>query len=206
MMPLLLLLLALLLAGCSTPPPPLVLAAQADEFDSAPPTARKYRATMTREDRLAFGLNAPIPVLAAQIHQESNWNEQARSGVGAQGLAQFMPATARDFPDERGEVQPYNPDWALRAQARYMKRLWDAVRYADDCNRVGGALASYNGGLGWHNKRQALAATPGDYWNAVRPINPGINAANQTENAAYAPRIVRQLQPIYRTWGVTLCL
>lgn len=191
----------LLLQGC-TPVP----AAQAEEVDTAPPKARQYRAELTRNARTVWGLAAPIPVLAAQLQQESDWNPNARSPVGAAGMCQFMPATARDFPDAQGQVDVYSPAWCLRAQSEYMHSLHAAVRYDDGCNRMGAALSSYNGGLGWHNKRQARAMTPQDFWNDVRVINPGITAANQRENEDYPLRIVYKLQPAYRTWGALTCL
>ena len=59
-----------------------------------PQAAQQYRALLVRTAHAVWGLDAPVAVLAAQIHQESAWNAQAISRVGAQGLAQFMPATA----------------------------------------------------------------------------------------------------------------
>ena len=35
----------------------------------------------------------PVSVVAAQLAQESRWNPDATSPAGAQGIAQFMPAT-----------------------------------------------------------------------------------------------------------------
>lgn len=61
---------------------------------SIPVEARQYQRELTRNARAVWGLNAPVSTFAAQIHQESQWNARARSPVGAQGLAQFMPATA----------------------------------------------------------------------------------------------------------------
>lgn len=208
----LLLALALLLTACSpvsqSPPGALITRAEAIEFDAAPPVARKYRPTMTREARAVWGLDAPIPMLAAQIHQESAWNEGARSPVGAGGLAQFMPSTATDFPDELGRVDVYNPDWAIRAQARYMRDLYGRVSYPRECDRMGASLSAYNGGIGWHNKRQRIAVDRGDptnFWNSVRTFNPGVTAANQRENEEYPVRIVDQRQGQYRTWGRVVC-
>ncbi|WZB64465.1 lytic transglycosylase domain-containing protein [Achromobacter xylosoxidans] len=39
-------------------------------------------------------MDAPVSTFAAQIHQESAWRPGAVSAVGAQGMAQFMPATS----------------------------------------------------------------------------------------------------------------
>ena len=200
-------LLLLSASACSPtePPPQLVTSVQAAAFDSAPPIARKYQATVTREWRLVWGITAPIPVAAAQLQQESGWNPSAVSPAGARGLAQFMPYTAKDFPDDNGQVLPDNPDWSVRAQSRYMHLLYTRVVYPDDCNRIGAALSSYNGGAGWHDKRQKKAADPADFWNSVRTINPGVTPASQAENADYPERIVYKIQPTYRTWGPLLC-
>lgn len=201
--------LALLLHGCAEPTaaPKLVTSVQAAELDSAPPIARKYRAALTREARAAWGYpDAPVPMLAAQIAQESGWNEAARSPVGAGGLAQFMPSTASDYPDEQGKVDIYSPEWALRAQSRYMHDLYGRLKYSRDCDRMGAALSSYNGGIGHANDRQKLAADSQDFWNSVRVIQPPkVSAASQAENADYPHRIVVKLQPTYRFWGTVTC-
>jgi len=194
-----------LLVGCTPGERPVLISAvRAEEFDTAPVAARQYRAELTRNARLSFGLNAPIPLLAGQIEQESGWNTQATSRVGAAGLCQAMPGTARAFPDEQGLVEPYNPSWCLRLQSQYMKQLKDSVHYPRECDCLGAALSSYNGGLGWHNKRQALAGNPTDYFGSVRTINPGITPGNQHENETYAPLIV-QRQKHYLSWGAPSC-
>ena len=58
-----------------------------------PAAAARYRLTLLREAHGQWGLDAPVAAFAAQVHQESGWNPQAVSRVGARGLAQFMPAT-----------------------------------------------------------------------------------------------------------------
>lgn len=77
-------------------------------------------------------------VFLAQIMQESGWDVNAISSAGAQGLAQFMPATARDF-----GIDPFNPEQALDGAARYMRQGLD--RYKGDYRK---ALAAYNAGFG----------------------------------------------------------
>ena len=205
-------LVAILLAACGQAPAPSVaLISQADavEFDPTPAAARKFRPTLTREARLVWGLDAPIPMLAAQLHQESGWDPNARSAVGAGGLAQFMPSTAADYPDGSGRVDVYNPDWAIRAQSRYLRDLYARVSYPRECDRLGAALSAYNGGLGWHNRRQRTAndrGDPTDFWAGVRVINPGVTAANQRENEEYPIKIIDRWQGRYGHWGRTVCL
>ena len=60
-----------------------------------PQAAARYKLTLLREAHSQWGLDAPVAAFAAQVHQESGWRADAVSRVGARGLAQFMPATAR---------------------------------------------------------------------------------------------------------------
>ncbi|WP_349816831.1 transglycosylase SLT domain-containing protein [Acidovorax sp. SUPP3434] len=57
----------------------------------------KHRSLLIRSAHAVWGLDAPVAVFTAQVHQEreSAWRAGAASHVGAAGLAQFMPATLR---------------------------------------------------------------------------------------------------------------
>lgn len=179
----------------------------------APPAALPYRSLLRRQASMVWGLGAPVAVFAAQIHQESRWRPDARSPVGAQGLAQFMPTTANWLGGIDGDLAqraPSNPTWALRAVVAYDRWLWQRVAYwADDCQRMAFVLSAYNGGLGWVYKRQAAAARDGRArgvcLGATCDINPGISPASQRENARYPALILIQHQRLYRGWGPGLC-
>jgi soluble lytic murein transglycosylase-like protein len=82
--------------------------------------------------------NVSAKLLAAQIYAESNFNPFARSSKGAEGIAQFMPATARAY----GLANPYDPEQAINAQARLMR---DLLR---QFGSVPLALGAYNAGPG----------------------------------------------------------
>jgi hypothetical protein len=102
-----------------------------------PAQANIYRAQLTREARAAWGLEAPVVLFAAQIHQESGWREDARSPVGALGLAQFMPGTAawiaQLYPANLGDAAPLDARWALRALVTYDLWLWERLtEFRDD--------------------------------------------------------------------------
>lgn len=86
--------------------------------------------------RAAQRSSVSAALLAAQIQVESNFNPYARSSAGAQGIAQFMPATARRY----GLANPFDPDAAIDAQARLMRNL--LRQFAS----VPLALAAYNAG------------------------------------------------------------
>ena len=179
-----------------------------------PQDAYKYRSILIRSARAVWGLNAPTATFAAQVHQESYWRSDAVSRVGARGLTQFMPATSKWiaglYPELSGN-EPHNPAWALQAQARYMYWLWARVRAADPCQRMAKALSSYNGGLGWLQRDERLAAQrgldPALWWDGVENINAGRSAAAKHENQQYPRKILLQLEPAYIStgWGLGVC-
>ena len=88
--------------------------------------------------RAAQRWNVSATLLAAQLHAESNFNPFAVSPAGAQGIAQFMPATARAY----GLRDPFDARAAIDAQARLMR---DLLR---QFGSVPLALAAYNAGPG----------------------------------------------------------
>lgn len=102
-----------------------------------------------RQDIADASANSGIPqaTLAAQIDQESGWDPNAVSPAGAQGLAQFMPATWIEWGDG---ADPFDPHAAIAAQGRYMKHLRTQVSALtedqDEALRL--TLAAYNAGPG----------------------------------------------------------
>ncbi|HIF3110312.1 TPA: transglycosylase SLT domain-containing protein [Salmonella enterica] len=179
-----------------------------------PPTAAlKYRSDVIRSARVDWGLNAPVADFAAQLHQESGWNPAARSPVGAQGLAQFMPSTADwiagIFP-ALSSREPYNPGWAIRALVSYDRWLWQRVTVPDGCERMAMTLSAYNGGPGWVDRDRRLARSRGlddaRWFGAVETVNAGRSAANWRENRRYPQRILHTLAPRYLSWGGASCV
>lgn len=77
-------------------------------------------------------------LLEALVWQESRWRESAVSPVGAQGLAQLMPGTARYL-----GVDSRDPFQNLEGGARYLREQLD--RFGGDLEK---ALAAYNAGPG----------------------------------------------------------
>lgn len=71
-------------------------------------------------DELSPGL------MAAQVWAESNWNANATSSVGAQGIAQFMPSTWATYGkdgDGDGKADINNPKDSIMGQGNYMCHL-----------------------------------------------------------------------------------
>lgn len=81
--------------------------------------------------------NIPTMMLSALLKQESGFNPNAQSYVGASGIAQFMPATAQSF-----GIDPLDPEQAIPAAAKYLRTEWDRFGKPEL------ALAAYNAGGG----------------------------------------------------------
>lgn len=174
--------------------------------DSPPRAALKHRADLVRISHATWGLDAPVAVFAAQIHQESGWNPEAVSHVGAVGMAQFMPATAKWWCEinslQPAECQPRNPAWAIRAMIGYDKWLYERVRGQTEYDRLHAMLRSYNGGLG-HWQTEAAKVRPAiDRFTVDAACGSARRAAvHCRENVGYPRRILAVLQQRYLTWG-----
>lgn len=118
--------------------------------------------------REAAGIDWDWRLLAAQVAQESRFDPEARSWVGARGLLQLMPRTA----SELGVRDPTDPEENVGGGVRYLawlSGLWE--REIDDPEeRLKFILASYNAGRGHVLDAQRLAEKNGDDptdWNDV---------------------------------------
>ncbi len=78
----------------------------------------------------------PPAILLAIKNAGERSNSNQTSPVGAQGVMQFMPATAK----EMGVADPRDPAQSIDGAARYMRKLFDAYGSWD------AAVAHYNGG------------------------------------------------------------
>jgi membrane-bound lytic murein transglycosylase MltF len=171
-----------------------------------PRESLKYKRELIRQSRIIWGLNAPIPLFASQIHQESTWNHLAKSKY-AKGLTQFTDSTAEwmieIFPQlKRANV--YNPNWSIRAMLLYDSWLDDRIKSIDECNQWAMILSSYNGGLTWLNRDKALAeakgSNPNVWWNHVEKFSNRADWAIK-ENRNYSKNIILKHQLIYADWG-----
>lgn len=82
----------------------------------------------------------PILVLSL-IKQESAFDSDAGSQVGAMGLMQLMPATAADTDPEVRTTELLNPDINIRVGTKYLRQLLTRFN-----GNIALALAAYNAG------------------------------------------------------------
>jgi hypothetical protein len=80
----------------------------------------------------------PTPFFANLIWQESGFNPRVVSPAGAQGIAQFMPETAKEY----GLTNPFDPIHALHAAGKFLNKL------VAQFGNLGLAAAAYNAGPG----------------------------------------------------------
>ena len=108
----------------------------------------------------------PPEFFARLIWKESRFDIRALSPVGAQGIAQFMPATARI----RGLADPWDPRQAIPASAHFLADL------RAQFGNFGLAAAAYNGGPHrverWLAKGGRLPGETVDYVHSIthRPV------------------------------------
>ncbi len=112
-------------------------------------------------------------LIAAQIVQESGFRTKARSRVGASGLMQLMPQTAREISREL-DIQYImrNPRENITAGIYHLHKQYRLFPNADYDNRIKLALASYNAGAGRVFDAQDIARyykQPPNVWDTVHP-------------------------------------
>ena len=109
-------------------------------------------------------------LVAAQIYQESHFDPARKSWVGALGLFQIMPATARGL----GIQDPTDPEQSIRGGLKYMHQLSDHYKEVPDpIERYRFALAAYNTGFGHVDDARHLARAgrkDAARWREVAPF------------------------------------
>lgn len=108
----------------------------------------------------------PVSILSWLLWKESRYNPAIidgtkRSSAGAMGIAQFMPATARE--ELGSDAAALDPARAIPGAARYLAKLYRSLGTWDK------ALAAYNWGIG-NVQRKGMAAAPAetrDYYSTI---------------------------------------
>jgi soluble lytic murein transglycosylase-like protein len=99
-------------------------------------TAVPYQSLITAAAK-KYGLDPAL--LAGIVKQESNFNPNAKSPVGAKGLTQLMDSTARGL----GVTDPFDPAQSLDGGARFLSGLMKQFHGDQSL-----AVAAYNAGPG----------------------------------------------------------
>ena len=102
-----------------------------------------YEQQRTHVDNAAKTHGIDNELIRAVIQVESGWNPNARSKVGAMGLMQLKPGTAREL----GVKNAYDPAQNIAGGSKYLARL--VKKYKGDVSK---ALMAYNCGPGNVNK------------------------------------------------------
>ncbi|MEE9366738.1 MAG: transglycosylase SLT domain-containing protein [Dehalococcoidales bacterium] len=155
-------------------------------------TNDRYDNHFSRAGKMYFSTMLPWQIHKAQGMTESALQPTVCSPVGACGIMQFMPATARDM----GLANRFDARNSIYFGVKYMRRLWSIFK-ADrtPADRYRFAAASYNWGAG----------------NVIRNAQPRAQEAGANENSwagikmfipeetrLYIPRISRWCQRFAR--------
>lgn len=108
-----------------------------NDFDSYLNTSTTTMDDIFQKASDTYGV--PVNLLKAMAKQESNFDPNATSHCGAQGVMQLMPATAASL----GVTDAYDPEQNIMGGAKYISQL--LAKYNGD---VSLALAAYNAGSG----------------------------------------------------------
>jgi soluble lytic murein transglycosylase-like protein len=116
-----------------------------------------YLSALFTEAGKAHGVDPRL--IAAVAHRESAFNPNAVSAVGAGGLMQLMPTTARYL----GATDVFDPRQNVNAGAKYLRMLLDTFHGDLDLtlaayNAGPGAVQKYNGVPPYHETRAYVAA------------------------------------------------
>ncbi len=136
----------------------------------------------------ANDLNWDWRLLASMIYQESRFNPEAISWMGARGLMQVMPETAELFGYTASLERPETNLKAGITYIKFLKRLWKNI--PDSTERQKFILASYNVGQGHVMDARRLARKHGknpDIWTD----NVEIFILAKSESAFYNDPIVK---------------
>jgi|AntRauTorcE11898_2_1112593.scaffolds.fasta_scaffold04178_5 membrane-bound lytic murein transglycosylase F len=129
----------------------------------------------------------------AQLWEESKMIPGARSHMGAEGIAQFMPATWREWAPRVGfpDAPATDPRAACHASVAYMADLYEQWWWPrPEADRWALALASYNAGLDNLLAAQRLSGGASSYADIIQSLE-RVTGAHASETKTYVRRIFR---------------
>ena len=117
-------------------------------------------------ERASKKYDVPYNFLVAIAKAESNFNVNAKSGAGAEGIMQLMPATAKSL----GCDDPYDAESAIMAGAKYLASHLEAfdgdLKLAAAAYNAGGAAVRKYDGIPPYSETQQYVKTVMKYTNA----------------------------------------
>lgn len=121
----------------------------------------------------------PSGLLKAVAYTESNYNPNARSPVGASGMFQFMPGTAKQY-----GVNVADPISSAKGAAKMYADL--LKQNGGDLNR---ALAGYNWGQG-NLQRKGLERAPAETRGYINKVNGLLSGGQKMANKEITPEMM----------------
>ena len=147
-------------------------------------------------------------LLAALLTQESGFNPKARSPVGAQGIAQFMPSTWEAHGIDGngdGKRDVWDPEDAIPSSVKYLCTISQEVKNVPG-DKQSNMLAAYNAGSGAVQKYGGIPPYK-ETQNYVRSItalanqHQGGGTTADTGQAATAINAAKQMLGTPYSWG-----
>lgn len=117
----------------------------------------------------------------------------ARSHMGAEGVAQFMPNTWEEWAPKAGfpNASVTDPEASIHAAVIYMDNLYGQWSWPrPEADRWALALASYNAGLGNILEAQRLSGNSSAYRDIINHL-PTVTGHNAEETRTYVKRIFK---------------
>ncbi|MCP3927725.1 MAG: transglycosylase SLT domain-containing protein, partial [Bacteroidetes bacterium] len=136
----------------------------------------KFKKTIQLFKKYGKKYNFDHLMLAALAYQESQLDQSARSHVGAIGVMQIMPTTARDKNVNIPDIEKLEPN--IHAGTKYLKfmanRYFGEASGIDPFNRAFFSFASYNAGPAkvarMRKKAKKMGLDPNVWFNNVEVV------------------------------------
>jgi hypothetical protein len=156
------------------------------------------RAAIDQVIQEAAAIHGVSPDLVrAVVQTESRFDPMAVSPVGAQGLMQLMPTTARQV----GITNPFDPRQNVLGGTKYLSMLLDRFN-----GNVALALAGYNAGPGNVSKHRGIPPFRETRGYVTKIRNIVLESTGQTFSMPAPPRVrhARSSRPIRMAWKGTV--